>query len=184
MSSSVRLSSRTKVLHLIIALTMICLMTVGYYMEEFEVFALYPIHKSFGTLLLFVASFRVYWRFKQGWPTPLGNVSVIQHAVAKGVHWVLLISTLLFPLSGLAMSIGGGNGLSVFGLEIVAQSIDAITGDKIPVNEMVAGVGRRVHATLLWVVGITLILHIVGAFKHHVIDKDETIKRMFSFKNS
>lgn len=109
---------------------------------------------------------------------------MIQHAVAKGVHWVLLISTLLFPLSGLAMSIGGGNGLSVFGLEIVAQSIDAITGDKIPVNEMVAGVGRRVHATLLWVVGITLILHIVGAFKHHVIDKDETIKRMFSFKNS
>ena len=50
--NSAPLSAPTRALHWILALAMIGLTAVGLYMAEFEAWALYPIHKSIGLLVL------------------------------------------------------------------------------------------------------------------------------------
>lgn len=175
-----RLSAKTKILHGIVGLGMICLITVGIYMEEFEVYALYDIHKSFGVIILAFALFRVINRIKEGWPEPVSQSDKLQMLVAKIIHWGLILSTLLYPISGMMMSGGGGHGIKVFGLELVAANYDAVSGDAIPLNETVASIGHTLHGSLTEVVIAFIVLHVVGALKHHFIDKDETLKRMFT----
>ena len=106
------LSGTTKLLHIIIAFGMICMIAVGIYMSENEVLALYGIHKSFGAILFVLALFRVMWRVKKGWPTAVSEMGVWQHRIARAVHWILITATVLYPASGMMMSIGGGHGLA------------------------------------------------------------------------
>ncbi len=180
-NSQATLSGTTKLLHIIIALGMIILLSVGIIMSEFELFFLYDLHKSFGAIIFVLALARVLWRVKKGWPSAVGVMSKIQHVIAKAIHWILIVSTVLYPLSGLMMSIGGGHGLAVFGLEIVAETVD-VTGDTIPVNAFIGGLGHDIHGLIVYFVIAAIVLHVVGALKHHLIDKDETIIRMFSLK--
>jgi len=108
-------------------------------------------------------------------------MSKLQHVIAKAIHWMLIITTILYPLSGLMMSIGGGHGLNVFGLGIVAETMDA-AGETIPVNAFVGDLGHNIHGLMTYFVIAAIVLHVAGALKHHIIDKDGTIRRMFSFK--
>lgn len=174
------LSRTTKILHSIIAISMIGMLAVGIYMEETETYWLYDWHKSIGVIVLVVALLRIIWRIKKGWPTPVGNNPQLQLMVAKAVHWILILSTVIYPVSGMMMSGGGGHGIAVFGITLMAENPDPATGNAVPVNEAVASLGHEIHGLFAWILVGIIVLHIVGALKHHFIDKDETIKRMFS----
>ena len=93
-----------------------------------------------------------------------------------------IIAKVLYPISGMMMSGAGGHGLSVFGFELLAQNVDPISGKKVVLNETIASIGHNLHGKLVWIVIGIIVLHAVGALKHHFIDKDETIRRMFTFK--
>jgi cytochrome b561 len=155
------------------------LMAVGIYMSEYEVFGLYPIHKSVGVILFFFIIVRVVVRIKNGWPPAVSQYQVWEQVLAKLVHWVLLLATLLFPLSGMLMSGAGGHGIAVFGLELVARNSDPLNIEKvIPFNETLAELGHETHELLGTIMIVIIALHILGAFKHHVIDKAGTLRRM------
>ncbi|QUM87706.1 cytochrome b [Moritella sp. 36] len=176
------LSTVTRLLHIIVAVAMIGLIIVGIYMTENKAYSLYNIHKSLGFLVLFIAFIRIVWRIRVGWPSEVAGGKAIEHIAAKVIHWVLIISTLLFPISGLMMSVGGGHGLSVFGLELIAASIDPVTEKPMVLNESVVSIGSYIHSTLMPIIIFAIVMHVVGALKHHYIDKDSTLKRMFWFK--
>ena len=63
-----KLSAVTVGLHWLIGITIISLIAVGIYMEENEIFFLYPIHKSIGILIFLFVLIRVVWRIANGWP--------------------------------------------------------------------------------------------------------------------
>lgn len=176
------LSRITKIMHIIIAVSMIALLAVGLFMSNTETFALYPIHKSIGVIVFTFAVFRIFLRIKEGWPMPVGEASKVQLVIAKIVHWGLIILTVLYPVSGMMMSGAGGHGINVFGLEFVASNYDKISGEAIALNQGVASLGHTLHDSLTGVLIVFIVLHVVGALKHHIIDKDETITRMLSFK--
>lgn len=173
------LSKTTKILHSIVALGMIGLLIVGIYMHETKTFALYDIHKSLGMIILCFALYRVVVRITEGWPQPLAKMGLLQLAVAKITHWGLIITTVLFPVSGMMMSGAGGHGLFVFGVELLAKNTDPSTGKTLVLNETLASLGHNLHGTLPLVLILLIVLHVVGALKHHFIDKDDTLKRMF-----
>lgn len=174
-----KLSNRTKILHVTIAISMMLLLIIGIYMSENEVFALYPIHKSVGVIVFVFALFRIFTRIKEGWPKPIGNASTLQTFMAKLVHWGLIVLTALYPTSGMMMSGGGGHGISVFGIELLASNHDEITGKTMALNETVASIGHNLHEILTVVLILFIVVHVAGALKHHFFDKDETMTRMF-----
>lgn len=174
-----KLSPVTIGLHWFVGLTFIVVLLVGFYMETMEAYALYPIHKSFGALLFFVIMVRVVWRVMNGWPVPLKDDNKLELFVAKLVHWVLIIGTVLMPLSGMAMSGAGGRGVFIFGLELIAANPDAANpGKVIPLNEALAGLGHTAHGIIAWVMVAAILAHIAGAIKHHHIFKNDTLLRM------
>lgn len=174
-----KLSKTTVALHWIVGLSMIGLLAVGQTMEIFEIYALYPIHKALGFLIFFVILARVLWRFKNGWPTPVSEYQKHEQVLSKLVHWVLLLGTIFMPISGFLMSAVGGHGVDVFGLEIVARNPDPINAGKVLAhNADIAGAAHEVHDILGKVMMAAVVLHIAGALKHHIADKDGTLRRM------
>ena len=92
-----KLSAQTRFLHWFIAIGMIMLVAVGIYMAETKTFALYPIHKSLGAIMLVFALWRLVVRLKNRFPQPLGKQSAALEVLAKLVPWLLLLTTILLP---------------------------------------------------------------------------------------
>lgn len=174
-----KLSTKTITLHWIVAIGMIGLLATGIYMEENEVYALYPIHKSVGVLIILPILWRVIWRMTNGWPEAVRDYAKHEHLLSKVVHWALIIATVAMPISGMMMSVGGGHGLDFFGLELVMRNADPSNPEEvIALNETAGEIGHTVHGLGGNILLFALGLHLIGALKHHFVDKDFTLKRM------
>ena len=174
-----KLSTNTLVLHWLVGIMMIGLLATGIYMEENGVFALYPWHKSFGVLIATFVVLRVIWRVKNGWLSPVSDYTKIETLLSRLVHYVLIIGTVLMPVSGFIMSAMGGHGVDFFGMELFARNPDpADPKEVIALNGTLAGMGHNIHEYAGIAILVGAFLHVVGALKHHIIDKDGTLRRM------
>lgn len=167
-------------LHWIIAIAMIAMLIFGLYLEDLprspEKGALIGLHKSIGLLVLLFAAIRVIWRYRNKFPTPLSSLPTWQENLAKITHWILIIGTLLMPVSGILMSIGGGHPVGVFGLEIIAG-----TGQENKLLSQIGDIGHGLGSKLLI---LFIVLHFIGAVKHQILDKDGTMSRMLGARVS
>lgn len=161
-------------LHWIIAIAIIAMLAFGIYVEDLprspEKGDLMAIHKSIGVLILVLALIRIAWRVISKYPEHLGQMSKWQEIIAKLTLLVLILGTVMMPVSGILMSIGGGYGLAVFGVDLIAGS-----GEKM---ETLSQIGQVMHGLGGKLMIAFLILHIAGAIKHEHIDKDGTLSRM------
>ncbi|WP_225879666.1 cytochrome b [Abyssogena phaseoliformis symbiont] len=115
--------------------------------------------------------------------TCLSQYKRIEQIGAKIIHWMLIIGTVMMPISGMLMSGSGGHGLSVFGLELLAINPDEWNpGKAIPLSKSLAGLGNTLHGLGGKIMIFSITLHIIGALKHHFIDKDSTLHRMLGKK--
>lgn len=177
--SKVKLSGVSVGLHWLVGITMIVMVTVGVYMTDFKEYALYPIHKSVGMIIFVVILMRVIWRVKQGWPEAASTYKTWEQKLSKVVHWMLIIATVVMPISGMLMSGLGGYGLAVFGLEFLAATPNPEeVGKMIPINGPAAGAAHETHEIAGKVMFVAFLLHVAGALKHHFMDKDGTLRRM------
>ncbi|MBR9793130.1 MAG: cytochrome b [Gammaproteobacteria bacterium] len=172
-------SKITITLHWTVALLMIGLLAVGIYMTENKDYSLYGLHKSFGVIVLVLALGRVYWRMKNGWPLAAGNYKAWEHTLAHAVHWILILGTLIMPVSGVILSSMGGHNIPLFGFDLIPANYDpANPQDVIPRNPELGEVAEEVHEIVGYLLIACIVLHIAGALKHHIIDKDGTLMRM------
>ncbi len=168
-----KLSKQTVLLHWIIAIAIIAMLGFGMYIEDMpmgqEKFGLLATHKSVGAIVLIVALVRIVWRLMEGPVNPVSQLSRAQEITAKATQHTLMLGTVLMPISGLSMSIGGGRAVDVFGLELLSS------GEKI---EWLSSAGHIVHGVFAKIMIALILLHLLGALKHQLIDKDGTISRM------
>lgn len=168
-------------LHWLVASGVLGLIILGIYMVNTRSYDLYSVHKSIGVILFVVIVLRTTNRLKKGWPEKLAVHKNWEIIVAKAVHWMLLISCMLMPLSGMIEAVMGGRGLFVFNLELFAANIGS-DNRPLPLNSALADAAETTH----YIVGYSLIAiilaHLLGALKHHIIDKDETLNRILGRK--
>lgn len=177
MDTKETLSLTTRLLHWLVAITIVTLICVGYYMAEFDVGWLYPIHKAFGVLALLIILPRIIWRLKNGWPIPVRDYPAWEDKLARLSHWILIVGSIIMPLSGFIFSGASGHGVSVFGLVLAPTNYNA-NHEAIPFNEPVADIGHEIHEVVGMIMAIAVVLHVAGALKHHILDKDRTLLRM------
>lgn len=178
MDTQQKLSPFTITLHWIIALAIIAMLGVGFYMSIFEFYPLYDWHKSFGVVIFAVVLLRVWWRIKNGWPTPVREYPALEKQLARASHWVLIAGSVLMPVSGIIYSALGGWGIKVFGWVMVAGNKNPATGQTEAIHAGLAELGQLTHEWVGYLMVGAVILHILGAFKHHLVDKDNTLLRM------
>ena len=174
-------STTTKVFHWLTALLIIAIIPLGAVANRlpYDTSAelalkaqLFSAHKTLGILVFFVALARILWAMTQSKPGHLHPDRRFETLLAEMVHWALYISLVIVPLSGWiehAATTGFAPIWWPFG-----QSLPFI-----PQNETLA----HTFASLHWIFGKVLIaallLHIVGALKHHFVDGDVTLHRMW-----
>jgi len=174
-----KLSPLTTALHWFVGLTIMTLLAMGVYMDSYEVYALYDIHKSIGIIIVAFVLLRIIWRALNGWPEPVSQHSGIEYRMAKLVHWALITGTVVLPVSGMLMSVGGGHGLSIFGLELLSENVIPDNPQMaVPLNETLAQTGKCLHGIVGNVMIAAIVLHVIGALKHHIVNKDGTLHRM------
>lgn len=179
MDTKDKLSLTTRSLHWIIAMCFIALTAVGIYMANTETWMLYPLHKSMGIILFVVILLRVGWRIKQGWPTPAGQYQKIEQRLSKITHWILLLGTVAMPITGMFYSGMSGHGFDVFGWTLVKSNYDPQNqGQVIPHSELLSAISEQAHEIIGYTLTLAIGLHIIGACKHHFLDKDRTLLRM------
>ena len=169
-----KLSAMTVGLHWLLAIAMIAMLAFGLVLEDMErgaaKSALMWWHKGFGVTILVFAAWRLGWRMMNGLPTlPGRGTSGWQESAAVAVHWFLLLGTLLMPISGMMLSLGGGHPIDVFGLFTIGpwQKNDGLH----EVGEAIHGLGGKLLI-------LAVVLHVAGALKHHIVDRDGTLRRM------
>lgn len=169
-----KLSPVTVAFHWAIGIAIICLIAVGIYMTGLEKSAwrsqVYGWHKVAGTKVLMIASLRILWRWRQGFFARASNHKPWERRLATVSHWALLIATVGMPLSGAALSYGHGHPIPILGLTQIGPP-----AEKIP---WLGQTGSFIHYYLGYgLIGI-IALHVTGALKHHLVDRDGTLRRM------
>ncbi|MCB4379098.1 cytochrome b, partial [Synechococcus sp. MU1644] len=133
---------------------------------------LFSLHKTLGVTVFFVALLRILWALNQPKPGLLHPDRKLESLAAETVHWLLYGSLVVVPLSGWIHHAAASGFAPIwwpFG-----QTLPLV-----PKSEAVAAAMGGAHWVLTKVLGVALLLHIGGALKHHVIDKDATLRRMW-----
>ncbi len=163
-------------LHWLIALVVSGMIFLGLYITSNEAYHLMATHKSIGILIFVFVVWRLILRLIKGFPGPLSRLNPFQKVLSALVHWVLLLGTVLFPLSGMTMSAMGGRGLIVFGTEIFPMNM--VNGRPAAINSDIAEMAANVHEFLVPVMITAIAIHLLGVIVHQFIIKDGTLGRM------
>ncbi|MEM9639561.1 MAG: cytochrome b/b6 domain-containing protein, partial [Pseudomonadota bacterium] len=170
----------TKTFHWLTALLILTLIPLGIYAnglpyETSEQLAekawIFSLHKTLGVTVFFVALARILWAISQPKPGLLHADRKVESLAAETVHWLLYGSLLLVPLSGWVHH-AATDGFAPIWWPL-GQNLPFV-----PKSETLASTAAGLHIVFERVLAASILLHIAGALKHHVIDKDATLRRM------
>ena len=87
------------------------------------------------------------------------------------------------PISGMLFSGALGHGFGVFSWHLMPENPSLTKpGEVIAYSEFWANVGHTAHEVGGYLILGLLLLHVLGALKHHFIDKDGILKRMLGVR--
>lgn len=138
--------------------------------QKAQVFSL---HKTLGVAAFFTASLRILWAISQTHPAPLHPDRRAETTLAGAVHWLLYISMLAVPLSGWVHHAATSGFAPI--LWPLGQDLPLV-----PKSESLSQTAAALHWVFTKLLIASILLHVAGAIKHHVIDKDATLARMLS----
>ncbi|MEM7214667.1 MAG: cytochrome b/b6 domain-containing protein [Pseudomonadota bacterium] len=173
-----------QLLHWTTAVLILLLLAVGLYMHELPIDTpeqldgkiwLYSLHKTLGIAALLVAITRVVWAVYQPRPVALHGDRRQETLLAETIHWLLYAAIILMPVTGW---------LHHAALEGFAPIWWPLSQDLpfIPKNEQLAAYFGNAHFFTAIVLMGSVFLHVAGALKHAVIDRDQTLARMLPGK--
>lgn len=183
------------VLHWLIAIALFGMFALGWYMAElpkeapkqlsYDLFDLglytwqlaeeasprtfyFNLHKSLGVTLFALILFRVFWRVTHRPPALLPTLKAWEVKLSTMVHHSLYLVMVLLPLSGVVMAANSKYGIKWFGIDLI-PGLD---------NKVMRENFVEVHEVMGAIMLLLIAVHIAGALKHKLIDKDGTASRM------
>lgn len=179
-NSTQSFGSVTKTFHWLTALLILTAIPLGWFANQLphdtseEVARkafFFSLHKTVGIAIFFVGAARILWASIQVKPVPLHPDRKAETWLADLVHWLLYGSLVLVPLTGWihhAASEGFAPIWWPFG-----QNLPLV-----PKDEAVSATFAGLHIVTKWVLIGAIGLHVAGALKHHLVDRDGTLRRM------
>jgi len=132
------------------------------------------IHKSVGLTILVLTLARIGWRLANpALPLP-DHMPGWQKLIARATHVGFYLLLIGLPLGGWAASSAGGREIEWFGLFQWPLL-------PLPHSRDLARDFMDVHEAGVKVLYVLLALHVIGALKHHFVDRDNVLHRMLPF---
>ena len=164
-------------LHWLIAAAILCTFLLAQYMTELQLspvkLKLYSYHKWIGVTIFLLVLIRLAWRVAHRPPPPPVSMPAWQHSAAGIAHFFLYALTLAIPVSGWLMS-------SALGFQVVYLGLLPIP-DLLAKNKDMADQLKQLHEALNWLMVLVVALHVAAALKHHLVDRDDVLRRMLPF---
>ncbi|MFT5611911.1 MAG: cytochrome b561/polyisoprenoid-binding protein YceI [Arenicella sp.] len=132
-------------------------------------------HKSIGMTILMLAMMRLLWRLLNPPPALPKSMPVWQLSASAWTHRLMYVLLFFIPVSGWLMSSATAYSVSWFNLFAFPDLVAADKG--------LAGILREAHEISTKLLFIIVVFHVLAAFKHHYIDKDEILLRMANKTN-
>jgi cytochrome b561 len=127
-------------------------------------------HKSWGLVFALILVMRLAWRlFNRPAPFPL-MMPRWQEWLASGTQVLLYVLMVLMPLTGYLGASYSSHGVQLFGSNLPAWAI---------ANHDTAEWYFDIHSTMIWMLGALVAVHVAGALKHLLLDRDGTFRRMW-----
>ncbi|UJJ30358.1 cytochrome b [Halopseudomonas maritima] len=166
-------------LHWLMALLVIGLTALGLWMTSLTYYSPYytsaPFwHKSLGLVFAALLLLRLIWRAATPFPEHLTTHQRWERQLATAAQWLMYAAMLLIVVSGYLISTAKGRGVSLFGWFEVPALVSNLPGQA----QRAGALHYWLALGLLGVAGI----HALGALKHHVLDKDNTLRRMLGMR--
>ena len=136
--------------------------------------ALMEQHKALGIAILLLTVLRIVWRFVKKPPPLAATLKGWEAWLAKTVHVIFYVLLIGLPL-------GGWLGNSMFGQAIDMWGLFTVPALPVGTNFDTGEAIFEVHETLGKAMLILIALHVLGALKHTLVDKDGNLFRMLPF---
>lgn len=162
-------------LHWLLALMIFIGFGVGQYMTDLAMsptkLKLFSWHKWLGVTVFAMVVLRVGWRMLNPPPALPATTPAWQRRVAAGTHLLLYLLMLAIPLSGWLYSSASGFQTVYFGRWPLPDLLGR--------DAELAAVLKTVHVSLNNGLAVLVLAHIGAALKHHFIDHDGLLWRMW-----
>jgi len=165
----------TKLFHWSIALLILGLIWLGWYMVDLTYYDKWykdslDYHKSLGVLVLFLALIKIGWQCYTPTPDTVSRLKPWERVGAKSMHYILFGMMILIPITGYLISTSAGNPVQIFNWFEIPAIID--------VDKKLRELAITIHFYLAYATLFLVAGHAGAAIKHQFIDKDSTLKRM------
>jgi cytochrome b561 len=161
-------------LHWLMALLMIGLLGLGFYISSLDFspskLKLLNWHKMFGLTVFFLFIIRILWRSINRPPPLPDHMSTLEKALAHSVHAALYLLMIAIPLSGLLYSQSAGFNVNWFNLFTMPRIIEP--------DPNLAHTLKETHELLTKILIGLLIAHLGAVIKHQWIRRDNLLQRM------
>jgi len=167
------------VLHWSLAMLLVTMTALGWYMMSIEDDPgsawYFDIHKSVGLVTALLVSARLVWRLThrpQGLPD---TVPRWQAKLSQMTQALLYLVMVFMPVTGYLGASYSKAGVRLFGLATPQWALP---------NHDAAEWLFGIHSVLVWVLVVVVGIHVLGAIKHLMIDKDGVFQRMWFRPNA
>ena len=177
-AAATRYHPLARALHWLLALLIVGNFALGIYMHELPFsparLQYYSWHKWAGVLVLAFSAVRLLTRLMSPPPALPDAIEAAMPGWQKLAHHAthLALYALFFavPLTGWAYSSAAGFPIVLFGLLPLP--------DFVPVSEPIADVLKEAHEITALTMAALVVLHVAGALKHQIVDRDGLMARM------
>ncbi len=161
-------------LHWLIAILVLGQFAWGWWMQEIPKQPVGPrvdafnLHKSIGMTIFALMVLRLAWR--AGHPAPaLPPMPPWQARVARATHVLMYVALMLQPIFGYLGSEVSGYPVKYFGMTLPGWA-----GKHEAIKELLS----TAHLANSWLLAALVTLHVAGALKHAIVDRDRLLARM------
>lgn len=164
-------------MHWLVAILISCAFAFAWIFDDMPLspdkFKMINWHKWTGITVMSLFIIRFGYKLLRGTPAVDPALPALQRKLAISVHHLLYLLMFLLPFVGWLMS-------SAKGFPVVFWGVLPLP-DLVGKNEELAHFLKETHELLAYGLLGLIGLHIAGALKHHIIDKDGTLARMLPF---
>ena len=170
-------------LHWLMAIVLSLLIVVGLYMVSLpdvgfdtKKIGLILYHKQLGVAALVLALLRLAWRVGNALPRLVETLPDWQKVIARFVHLCFYALMFALPVTGWIMSSAAGIPVSFFGLFDLP--------DLVSYDDRLFHLFIELHKWLGYALIVLILIHAGAALRHHLLFKDETLKKMWTSARS
>ena len=180
LNDSERYTPTAIALHWLMALLIIGLLALGYYMADLPKGVpnradFFNLHKSLGLLAGILIVLRLYWRRKHPAPSLPASMPNWTRQAADWGHRLLYICMVLQPVSGYLSSSFNKYGVKFFGLPLPKWTDE---------DANLSHLFKESHEFIATLLVALIVLHVLAALKHKLIDRDQIVQRMLPGKRT